>query len=130
MANAITPIFFRPRDLNGVPAHRKIFNALVIGAQNCGKTSFLESFVEAPSSLRQLDRNKSVFSCIKAIRKKDNKDHHIIKYLMLKEVREEDVTSPGFLTSSQLLNGTDVVLFLYENDYQQKQFIKETYEKM
>ncbi len=48
MKDAIMPIHARPRDVSGVPHARKCFTALVIGAQNSGKSSFIRSFIEAP----------------------------------------------------------------------------------
>jgi hypothetical protein len=48
MKDAIMPIHARPRDVSGVPHARKFFTALVIGAQNSGKSSFIRSFIEAP----------------------------------------------------------------------------------
>ena len=47
LKDAIAPVKFRPRDINGVPQQRKTFNCLVIGAAGSGKTSFLDTFVGA-----------------------------------------------------------------------------------
>jgi type IV secretory pathway VirB3-like protein len=38
MKDAIFAILSRPRDVIGVPSKRKCFNALVLGAENSGKT--------------------------------------------------------------------------------------------
>lgn len=70
MKDAVVAVNAQPADLNGVPSTRKCFVATVIGASNCGKSSFLRSFVEAPY-IESDERHPT--SCIKAIREKDPK---------------------------------------------------------
>jgi GTPase SAR1 family protein len=105
MKDAIVPIHARPRDINGVPSFRKSFNALVIGAQNCGKTSFLRSFVEQPFK----EQDITIESCTKAIREKDpkKKDSYTVKYLTLWEIQEAEIQSAS-------LKRADVILLLFE----------------
>ena len=69
MKDAIVPIHFRPRDVILASPIRKSFSAVVVGASNCGKTSFIKAFIESQNQSHE-DRQ---FNCIKAIREKDPK---------------------------------------------------------
>ena len=50
LADAIHPVKARPRDIFGVPASRKTFNCLVVGASGSGKSTFMDSVIMAKNS--------------------------------------------------------------------------------
>ena len=59
LEDAIHPIKSRPRDIFGVPAVRKSFNCLVVGAQGSGKSCFMDAFVGAQSHSEERKEAKS-----------------------------------------------------------------------
>jgi GTPase SAR1 family protein len=126
MKDAIMPIHARPRDVSGVPHARKCFTALVIGAQNSGKSSFIRSFIEAPY---QEQHDQTQLNSIKAIREKDpkKKDQYTVKFLSLREVSEPQVTALDL----KLLARADLIILLLEaNDTEQIEFVKETHSSL
>ena len=71
MKDAIVPLQFRPREVNGASALRRFFTVALVGAKNCGKTTFMRRFLES----EQVNT-----SCVKAFQCGDK-----VKYLHLSE---------------------------------------------
>ena len=66
-------------------------------------------------------------SVVKAIKDKDpkQKDKYNTKYLILKEISDEQIQNDSLFKNSSLLNKCDAIIYLFEsNDSEQVEFVK------
>ncbi|CCE64502.1 hypothetical protein TPHA_0H02990 [Tetrapisispora phaffii CBS 4417] len=101
---------------------RKVFNCLLIGKSNCGKTSLLESFLGRPYSEAHL---ASVIPhiCVNSLELKGSKQY----YLILQETGVEEL---AMLENKDKLKNSDVICLMYDSsDPDSFSYLVELFEK-